>query len=152
MNSRLDAVLKTIGSIRPRWVAAHRGAKAPRRSIDDTPQRSTLAIGVEGTQGTTLPLFGTSPLSSLSREVGRDFREVMMEQVEANVAQLMVGQVPPAFKDLATITIIVAYLRFKKDLSGLPSKGVLEHTIDKSVKVTCFINLLSFTLSSLFFK
>lgn len=56
-----------------------------------------------------------------------------MEQVEANVAPLMAGQVPPAFKGLAITTVTTVYLGFLQELPGLPLKGLLERTFVESV-------------------
>lgn len=56
-----------------------------------------------------------------------------MEKVEADVALLMVEQVPPAFKDFTITPTIVAYPGFQKELPSLPSKGLLEHTFVESV-------------------
>lgn len=152
MDFGLDAILKGTNSIRPQGVVTRQGTKAPRRSTDDTPWRSTFAANLKGTQGAALPLFGISPLSSLSRKVNRDLCKVMIEQAEADVALLMAIQILSAFKDLTTIIAVVAYPKFQEKLPRLPSKGLLECTLVKSVQVTCHANLLSSMLCLLFVK
>lgn len=49
-----------------------------------------------------------------------------MEQVEADVALLMAGQVPYVFKNLMITTTIATYLRFQVEMPGLPSKELFE--------------------------
>lgn len=75
----LDAVMRKVGSIRPRGNAAHRGAKTLRKSKDDTLRRSTLTTSSKGIQGATLPSSDVSLLSSLSWEINQDFCKVMIE-------------------------------------------------------------------------
>lgn len=119
VDSGLDVVLRKVGSIRPQGVATRWSVKAPWRSVDDTPQRSTLANCSKGAQRAAAPVAEATP-SSLA--LG-DSHETMMEQVEANVALLMVGKVPPIFGGLTTSTAAVAYPVFQEELPGLPYQG-----------------------------
>lgn len=86
--------------------------RVPRKSLGDTPRRSTLAASSEGTQGVALPPSDASSMSSQSRKAGRDPCMLMMEQVEANIALLIAEHVPPTFIDFATTTVVAAYPRF----------------------------------------
>lgn len=129
MDSRLDAILRKVGSIRPRGAAICRSVKAPWRSADDTLQRSTLVGSLERAQRAAVPAPRVIPPSFV---LGGP-RKAMMEQVEADIASLMAGKVPSIFGGLTIKMAVVAYPIFQEELLGLPSKGLLERIIAESV-------------------
>lgn len=75
----LDAILRAAGSIKPRRLAARRPAKAPRRTLNDTPWKSSLSAKPEGTLGVVSFPSGASSTSSLSHEASEDLRSTMMK-------------------------------------------------------------------------